>query len=115
MRQCVSSLVVNSRAQLIFPSHRYLGGRDEHETAYDKYMKYSLFKDLDQYSISDRKYSGAPLNNDFCPYWIKVYPSDEMKGDYTTNDPIIFTVVAVVSSGYPPSPSLSTSRFPANN
>lgn len=80
-----------------FAQHRYLGGRDHHEIAYDKYVKSSLFANLGQYSISERKYSGAALNTEFCPYWIKVYPSDEMKDHYTSTDPIIFTMVAVVS------------------
>ena len=82
------------------PPNRYLGGRDHHDTGYDDYVKSSLFADLGQYSISERKYSGAALNNDFCPYWIKVYPSDEMKDHYTTTDPIIFTMVAVVSTQF---------------
>lgn len=66
-----------------------------HDPHYDKYMKQSAFTELGQFSISDRKYSGAALNDEFCPYWVKVYPSSRMEDQYKTNDPVVFTVVAV--------------------
>ena len=68
-----------------------------HKTKYDEYVKTSYFVDLAKYSISERKYSGAKLNTEFCPYYVKIYPSDEMKGHFETNDPVVFTVVAIVS------------------
>lgn len=70
---------------------RYLGGGDVHDNDYNHLVKTSSFSDLG----GNRKYSGAGVNKDFCPYWVKVYPSDVMKDIFTSSDPIIFTVVAV--------------------
>lgn len=59
-------------------------------------MRSSLLTGLDEVSSArDRRYSGVDLATDFCPYHIKVYPSDEMRSDYVSSNPILFSMVAV--------------------
>jgi hypothetical protein len=77
------------------PSAEYLGDGDHHETKYSDQGWFSKVSSLSEFAITDSRYSGAELSDDFCPYWIKLYPSDELLSEHTTNDPIIFTTIAV--------------------
>ena len=77
------------------PNATYMGGGDLHETKYDKYVCGAPLTGLGKFSSPNRRYSGVPLSSDFCPYTMELYPSDEMKNDYVSSDPVIFTVVAV--------------------
>jgi hypothetical protein len=52
--------------------------------------------ELDSFSVRDSSYSGAPVNEEFCPFTLRAYPSDDMENVYTTSNPIIFTVAAVL-------------------
>jgi predicted membrane protein len=38
------------------------------------------------------RYSGVPLNEDVCPYTLRVYPSKEFESLYTSSDAIIFSI-----------------------
>jgi hypothetical protein len=54
--------------------------------------------DLDQlnvYSSRDSDYSGAPLDR-YCPFTLHIYPSDAMEDVYSTQNPMIFTIAAVM-------------------
>jgi hypothetical protein len=82
--------------QLMGPEVIYLGRGDQHDAKYDEYEKYSTFLDLKEYSLYDRSYTGFDLSSEFCPYWIKAYPSDTMKDEYTSRDPILFTGLAIL-------------------
>jgi hypothetical protein len=73
----------------------YLGGGDKHDPSYDYLGKESVFTNLKDFSISPSKCSGPGINEDYCPFRVKIYPSDEMKADYKTSNPWIFTAVAV--------------------
>ena len=77
------------------PNVTYAGGGDLHETKYDGDVRQSLLTELQDYAISDRRYSGLDLSKDFCPYTIRVYPSDEMLHDYVSSDPVLFSCMAV--------------------
>jgi hypothetical protein len=77
------------------PSAEYLGDGDHHETKYSDQGSFSNVSSLSEFAITDSRYSGAELSDHFCPYWIKLYPSDELLSEHTTNDPIIFTTIAV--------------------
>jgi hypothetical protein len=52
---------------------------------------------LANYGFHESDYSGAPLDKDFCPYTIRLYPSDHMKAALTTNHALIFMIVTLVS------------------
>jgi hypothetical protein len=81
--------------KLYGPDAIYLGGRDLHETRYnDDVLRLSL-SDVGTFSTHSREYYGVPLSQDFCPYTLEVYPSDEMRNNFVSNDPIIYAVVAI--------------------
>jgi hypothetical protein len=52
--------------------------------------------DLDSFSLERESYTGLPVVNDTCPYYLRLYPSSIMENDYRTSDPVVFTVVAVL-------------------
>jgi Adenylate and Guanylate cyclase catalytic domain len=74
---------------------KYLGVGDQHDNKYDGLFMEKVLtgkrSDLDTVA----SYSGAPLNTELCPVTVKLYPSDEMKDDFTTSGPLIFTLGAV--------------------
>jgi len=78
------------------PTVRYLGVGDAHEDRYEHMGVSSLFQDLEQYTVGERPYSGLPLEQELCPWTIRVYPSHIVEDSYRTNNPIIFSVVAVL-------------------
>ena len=45
---------------------------------------------------SHSKYTGLPLNDQYCPFTFSVYPSGSMEEHYTSNNPIYFTLGAVL-------------------
>ncbi|CAB9512443.1 Receptor-type guanylate cyclase gcy [Seminavis robusta] len=78
------------------PKTTFLGRGDLHEPKYDSYGQWSSFKDLHTFSEgSTRSYSGAPFDEDFCPYSVGVYPSSDMEDNHITNNPVIYSVVAI--------------------
>jgi hypothetical protein len=78
------------------PKTVYLGKGNLHETKYDYLGKASSLTELDAFSIRDRRYTGLSLSDKGCAYTLYVYPSTELEDSHTTNDPIIFTIVAVL-------------------
>jgi hypothetical protein len=38
----------------------------------------------------------VPVVNDTCPFYLRLYPSQIMENDYKSNDPILFTICAVL-------------------
>jgi len=76
--------MVNGRIPL------YLGRGDQHETQYDDLVIQNDFSGL-----SSPEFSSIPLNENYCPFQISVYPSSEREDVYTTADPIIIMVVTV--------------------
>ena len=69
----------------------YLGEGDQHESKYD-YLEYIVpFSD----DASNFIYEDNDDAEAHCHYSLHVYPSAELEDKYTTNRPIIFTVVVV--------------------
>ncbi|KAG7338693.1 adenylate/guanylate cyclase [Nitzschia inconspicua] len=79
--------------QINGPEVVFLGTGDFHEKQYDDMEVSSLMTELGLFAIEDSFYSGLPINEDFCPFTIHVYPSDEMKTSYTTKTPLLFCLV----------------------
>jgi signal transduction histidine kinase/CheY-like chemotaxis protein len=78
------------------PDVRYLGRDDLHDPQYE-HMGVSLkFSDLAETSANGRQYTGLPLGGELCPYTLRVYPSTTLEEDHTTNNPVIFTISAVL-------------------
>jgi class 3 adenylate cyclase len=74
----------------------YLGHGDKHEKKYNKYEVESEFVYIGSFSTGSKSYSGLKLNQDNCPYWVRVYPSSIMEDQYITTRPIIYTVTVVL-------------------
>jgi Adenylate and Guanylate cyclase catalytic domain len=55
----------------------------------------SALKDLDAFSISRSPYTGIALNEEYCPFTFRAYPSATMEAQYVTSNPIFFTVGVV--------------------
>jgi hypothetical protein len=81
--------------QISGPHVNYLGSGDRHDKQFDPLVIQSPLSNLTSYSASDSEYTGAPLDP-YCPFTLHVFPSVEMKDAYMTNNPIIFTVLAVM-------------------
>jgi Adenylate and Guanylate cyclase catalytic domain len=75
-------------------SPTYLGRRDLHETQYD-YLKVAGKLDEILHSEASR-YTGASIDTELCPFTICVYPSRNYQDQFTTNNPIVFSVCVVI-------------------
>jgi hypothetical protein len=78
------------------PDVEYVGPGDRHESDFDNVDKQSAILDLAALGNSGSYYTGLPQDNGTCPYFISVYPSQEMRDSYTTNNPIIYAVMAIL-------------------
>ena len=52
----------------------------------------SRLVDLESFALSDSYYSGAPIDIEFCPYTLHVFPSDTMKAEYVSKDATFFLI-----------------------
>ena len=77
------------------PKETYRGTGDLHEDKYNHLGIHSPLLELDSFSKTGSKYSGAPVDKEFCPYAIHVYPSAEMANLYETNNGLIFALSSV--------------------
>ena len=75
--------------QLYGPNVKYLGVFDQHDSKYDHLLLESKVVDLKSFGLRDGGYTGAPINEDVCPYTVSVYPSDIMKSDFISRHGII--------------------------
>jgi Adenylate and Guanylate cyclase catalytic domain len=82
--------------QINGPVVQFLGTGDRHDRGYDVHVVRRRLDDLGEFATHDSVYSGAPLHREYCPFTFNVYPSNEMKEAFTTNNPIIFASIAVV-------------------
>jgi hypothetical protein len=81
--------------QINGPDVQYLSIGDHHERPYTKDgISKSLYK-LGRYTNSESVYTGAPIDDGYCPITIALYPSDEMKSLFTTYHPITFPIVVL--------------------
>lgn len=71
----------------------FLGFGDKHEEK-GSYEELAMTRNLTDLINLDGMYTGLPMNGEFCPYTITVYPSSTMEDMHVTTDPLIFTVVA---------------------
>jgi hypothetical protein len=83
------------------PDARYLGSGDLHDERYDNLvqsskLKNSLHDDDAGDHDYDHFYTGIHVHEEHCPFTIQVYPSADMENDYTSNQPIIFSVAAIL-------------------
>lgn len=83
--------------QINGPTVQYLGVGDYHESQFNYLEIQSELKDLEKFLITGTStYSGIPVNPDYCPFTVRVYPSTIMLNTYVTDNRIIFTVGTVL-------------------
>jgi hypothetical protein len=79
------------------PDVQYLGPGDRHEGDYDNVdNNHSAILELGALGNSGRYYTGLHQDNVTCPYFLSVYPSQDMKASYTTTDPFLYAITAVL-------------------
>lgn len=78
------------------PSAQYVGPLDRHETKYDGITSSSRLQDLGNFAMRDSVYLGVPMDSDYCPLMVHLYPSDEMHDDHTTSRPIMLSISVVL-------------------
>jgi signal transduction histidine kinase len=75
----------------------FLGPGDLHDSKYD-YLEYSedVNEKLQELATIDRQsYRAVSVSTDFGRYRLRVYPTSETVAEYTTNEPIIYSVLIV--------------------
>ena len=76
---------------------KFLGtGEGLHDTKYEHLAISSMLNDLRSFAIKNSSYSGIPINEDYCPFHVTVYPSHKMRIDYNTTDRILFPIICVI-------------------
>ena len=78
------------------PDAYYLGQGDGHDPTYDDMEVSSWFNHLTSSNSNSGDYTGIPLDEEYCPFHLRVYPSDAMRARYITNDATIFTIASVL-------------------
>jgi Adenylate and Guanylate cyclase catalytic domain len=81
--------------QINGPNTVYLGVGDWHDNTYESLNYHHTLCGNKNCSGAFSMYSGAPLETDTCPFTLTLYPSDAMKSEFTTKNPVIFSIVAV--------------------
>jgi len=71
------------------PKAHYVGPKHYHDDKYSSLQRSCKFTDLSSSLTRNRMYSGFDLSSDFCPHWVRVYPSDEMLSSFRTKYPLL--------------------------
>lgn len=78
------------------PAVLFLGRGDLHETKYESLGVASMLNDVSDFYISGSKYTGIPLDQAYCPFRIRVFPSAIMEATYATSNPVYFTISSLL-------------------
>jgi signal transduction histidine kinase len=79
--------------QIDGPEVSYMGSGDLHDLKYTQLeQSIQLLESMER----DKTYSGIPVNSDYCPFTIRVFPSQTMEDDYKSNNPALFTLAAIL-------------------
>ena len=82
--------------QINGPSVVFVGVNDKHDAQYDYLRVSSKITDLEAISSVASVYSGAPISEEYCTYTIHLYPTDEMKSEFTTKNGAIYASVTLL-------------------
>jgi Adenylate and Guanylate cyclase catalytic domain len=88
--------------QINGPDVVFVGVNDKHDKKYDNLRVSSKITDLEDFSFTASVYSGAPISDDHCPYSLHLYPTDDMRADFTTNNGAVYasvTLLVILSLG----------------
>lgn len=79
--------------QINGPQVKYLGRGDLHDTDYDDVEVSSTLLDLSGLDEGNSFYSGIPIDKEYCPVTIHIFPSKLKEKDYLTEEPLVFSLV----------------------
>jgi len=79
------------------PDAIYLGRGDLHDPQFNSMALDSLLLDLSFANNEDTLYTGLPLSDESRSARIRIYPSAEMEANFVSNDPFIYSAVAILS------------------
>lgn len=82
--------------QINGPEAVLLGPGDLHDTAFDDTMKEVSLHTLVNEAVENGSFQGVPLDDKGCQYSIQVYASADMEAIYISNDPIYYTMGAIL-------------------
>jgi Adenylate and Guanylate cyclase catalytic domain len=85
----------NFTYQIFGSEVKYLGVGDFHDDKYVHLERSGKPSDFTTISLHKDEFSGLPLVSEFCPYTLRLYPSDLMKSDFETSNGIIFMVSTI--------------------
>jgi hypothetical protein len=77
------------------PGAQYLGQGDLHDSKYDSMRRSSSLNRMSLFNSGSSQYTGLFFDDDFCPYTVSAYPSEDLESAYRTYNPIIFTLTVV--------------------
>jgi len=78
-----------------------VGVGDEHDPNFNSMGQNRTFNDLfNEQDQEIRRYLGVNLEQHYCPYTLAVYPSDDFKDDYVTDDALYYTIGVVAIFGF---------------
>ena len=86
----------------------YLGAADFHDHKYDHVEESYMFDALQTSNVFDFRNGSTPLNQDYCPYSIRVYPSNKVYKEHVTFKPglyagcvaLVFLIILLVIFTY---------------
>jgi len=78
------------------PNTTYVGRGALHNPKYEGWGREMLLNDLDL----SQYFTGVPINSGYCPFSIRVYPSEAMEAQYRTTQPAILTGAAVLIAAF---------------
>jgi class 3 adenylate cyclase len=84
--------------QLDGPDVTYLGEGDLHDEAFDHMLvSADVSEFLSTYaSVETEGFTAVPLSGEGVQYSLRVYPSQDMKDDFVTNQPVIFSLIVAL-------------------
>lgn len=88
--------------QINGPDVVFLGVNDKHDAQYDHLRVSSKITDLEEFSFTASLYSGARISDDYCPYSLHIYPTDDMRSAFITKNGGIYasvTLLVILSLG----------------
>lgn len=74
------------------PDVRYIGVGDHHDPNYSSWEVFSSFEELLQKNGDDGG-ANVQINQEYCSYSIKIYPTKDFENHSTTNQPLIVTCI----------------------
>jgi Adenylate and Guanylate cyclase catalytic domain len=82
--------------QINGPNVKYLGVGDHHEHHFNSRSVQKKIHKLGASALHHSAYTGAQLDEEYCPVTLHLYPSDEMRAAFETHNPALFSGVVLL-------------------